>query len=556
MADATSGCTLGMVLAELGPSASLIGNNEMWLNSSVSAAVIWLASDAPPDGDNLLIVCPAPVTDTAILQPLLRSKQPRMVAVAAPANQAVSTFLAEKSRQHAIVVVENPRASADVIAAVARATQTADESISRRLASLQRTLSQALSDRSPIDSIMARLKRVCNATIVLIDRHGDALHATGPAPLSLLFSEIGKTASESQIIDVDGWHGVATRLVDSDSPDEHLGWLIATARRQPFPDPYAISAVHIAATLIEVNRRMTTVSRAQERAIRATVLEQALALRPSRDEPELAGRIAGLGITFGNPLRAVAIRPMRSVNRVKETDALERLAAAAGAALAAAGVAHLFTVRDHAVVLLVQADTAEICSLLADQPGLTGVHRGIGRAIAAVADAADSYHDAQLAVRTLRRTESQSAAMCYEDFDFATALFSDVGLDSMAKRAAGYLAPILERDSLVEGLQAYFDHGQNIIAAADELHIHHNSLRYRLSKFEAALEVNLKDAGDIASVFLALTALDLSGWLRTRRTKPARPGRGGPQAADIAVSGAPTDYPSGEPSLGVIMGDG
>lgn len=562
MSEATPGCTLGMVLTELGPAATLIGNNEMWLNRAVRGASIWLTSDAPPETGDTLIVCPEPIGDVAALSPLLGSGPPRMVAVVAPTNQSVLKYVAAQGRQHAIVVVDDSRAAADVIAAVARATQTADESISRRLASLQRTLSQALSDRSPVDGIMARLKRVCNATIVLIDRHGEALHATGPAPLSLLFSEIVKTASDSQIIDVDGWHGVATRLVDydtsnEDTSDEHLGWLIATARRQPFPDPYAISAVHIAATLIEVNRRMTTVSRAQERAIRATVLEQALALRPSRDDPELAGRIAGLGITFGGPLRAVAIRPVRSVSRAKESDALERLAAGATAALTAAGVAHLFTVRDHAVALLVQADTAEISGLLADQPGLTGVHRGIGRSVAAVADAADSYHDAQLAIRTLRRTGSQSATMSYEDFDFATALFSDVGLDNMAGRAAAYLAPIGERDSLVEGLQAYFDHGQNIIAAAEELNIHHNSLRYRLSKIETALSVSLKDAGDIASVFLALTALDLSGGLRARAAKPAaRPGRGGPRAADVAASGTATDYPAGEPSLGVIMGDG
>jgi len=209
------------------------------------------------------------------------------------------------------------------------------------------------------------------------------------------------------------------------------------------------------------------------------------------------------------------------------------------------------------VALLVQADAAEISGLLADQPGLTSVHRGIGRTIATVADVADSYHDAQLAVRTLRRTGSQSATMSYEDFDFATALFSAVGLDNMAGRAAAYLAPICDRDSLVEGLQAYFDHGQNIIAAADELNIHHNSLRYRLSKIEAALDVNLKDAGDIASVFLALTALDLSGRLRARAPKPAaRPRPGGPRAADVAASGAATDYLAAEPSLGVIMGDG
>jgi sugar diacid utilization regulator len=556
MSNAMQQCTLGMVLAELGSAAALIGSGETWLDRPVIGASIWLTADEPPDGEDALLVCPESTINVAAVRPLLDQSLPRMVVVGAPRDQATVEYLAERSRHHAIITLESSGTPADAIAATARAAQSVEESVSRRLASLQRNLSRALSERSPIEGLAARLKKLCNATIVLIDRNGQVLHATGPAPLSLLFSEIAKTTSESQIIDVDGWHGVATRLEDFDESDEHLGWLIATARRQPFPDPYAISAVHMAATLIEVDRRMTTVSRAQERAIRATLLEQALALRPSRDDAELAGRLAGLGITFGSPLRVVAVQPMRSASKAKQTETLDRLAAATTAPLAAAGIPHLFTLRDNAVVLLAQADTAEIGNLLSDQPGVTGVHQGIGRLITVVADVADSYHDAQLAVRTLRRTASQQTTMTYEDFDFATALFSDVGLDQMARRAEAYLAPLGGRDALIEGLRAYFDHGQNIIAAATELEIHHNSLRYRLSKIEAALGVNLKDAGDIASVFLALTALDLSGKQQNRTAKLTS--RRTPQnhAADVAASGTPTDYPSAEPSLGVVIGDG
>jgi DNA-binding PucR family transcriptional regulator len=247
---------------------------------------------------------------------------------------------------------------------------------------------------------------------------------------------------------------------------------------------------------------------------------------------------------------------MRSASKAKQTETLDRLAAATTAPLAAAGIPHLFTLRDNAVVLLVQAETAEIGNLLSDQPGMTGVHRGIGRLITVVADVADSYHDAQLAIRTLRRTASRQTTMTYEDFDFATALFSDVGLDQMARRAEAYLAPLGGRDALIEGLRAYFDHGQNIIAAATELDIHHNSLRYRLSKIESALGVSLKDAGDIASVFLALTALDLSGKQQNRTAKLATRRAAPADVADVAASGTPTDFHSAETSLGVVMGDG
>jgi DNA-binding PucR family transcriptional regulator len=545
-------CTLGMVLAELGAAGSLIAKSEAWLNHPVSHTMIWLLTSTPPSSGDVVIVCPDPATDAAMLAPLLESKTPRMLVVAAPRDAATAEHLARHGRQHAIVVLEPGTEASEVVTAVARATQTTEVSVSRRLASLQRTLSRALSDAAPVESVLNRLKRICNATIVLLDRHGESLHATGPVPLSLLFSEIAKTAADSQIIDIEGWHGVATRLVDPDDPGEHLGWLVAAARRTPFPDPYTMSAVHIAATLIEVNRRMTVVARIQERAVRATVLEQALAVRPHRHDPEIAGRMAGLGVSFDEEMRAVALRPLRSARKALAAEVLETLAAAANSALNAAALANLFTLREQAVVLVIQGDAAQINSALA---GLGNIHIGIGRPVVVVADVADSYHDAQLAVRTLRRTASGAATMTYEDFDFATALFSDVGLDKMAERAQQYLVAVTERESLVEGLQAYFDHGQNIIAAADELNIHHNSLRYRLSKIEGLLNIKLKDAADIASVFLALTALDLSGKLHLRGTRlPARAAASSTRAADVATSGAATDYLAEQTGLGVVLG--
>lgn len=552
MSDKASVCTLGMVLAELGASGSLIGNSDVWLNHVVSRTMIWLPTSTPPESGDVLVVCPGPLNDDpAWLSRLFAAETARMVVVEAPIPGAPSDYLAKMSSDHAIVVLEPETDASEVVAAFARASQTTEISVSRRLASLQRTLSQALSDPSPVEGVLMRLKRLCNATIVLLDQHGESLHATGPVPMALLFDEISKTTSESQILDTEGWHGVATRLVDSDAGDEHLGWVVAASRRIGFPDPYAMSAVHIGATLIEANRRMTVVARVQERAVRATVLEHALAVRPQRHDPEIAGRMAGLGVSFDQQLRAVALRPLRSARKVRGAEALRTLADTVTAALNAAAVPSLQTLREHAVVLVAQGDTSTIARALM---GIEDLHIGVGRPITVVADVADSYHDAQLAVRTLRRTASAAATMAYEDFDFATALFSDVGLDEMANRAQRYLAAVIEREALVEGLQAYFDHGQNIIAAADQLSIHHNSLRYRLSKIESLLEVNLKDAADIASVFLALTALDLSGQLHTPSSRlPSRSPERRSGAADVAASGAATEYATEQPLLGVVL---
>ncbi|MEU9329938.1 helix-turn-helix domain-containing protein [Streptomyces canus] len=100
--------------------------------------------------------------------------------------------------------------------------------------------------------------------------------------------------------------------------------------------------------------------------------------------------------------------------------------------------------------------------------------------------------------------------MAYEDFDFATRLFADVGLERMVAWAEDFLKPLANRANLLAGLRSYFENDQNINVAAEALTIHHNPLRYRLTKVEELLSVNLKQPAAVSWVFLALTAIDLT----------------------------------------------
>ena len=141
--------------------------------------------------------------------------------------------------------------------------------------------------------------------------------------------------------------------------------------------------------------------------------------------------------------------------------------------------------------------------------------------------------------------------MAYEDFDFATRLFADVGLDRMVEWAEDFLRPLADRESLMAGLRAYFESDQNINVAAESLSIHHNSLRYRLAKVEELLTINLKQPSAVSSVFLALTAIEL-----TRRPGTLRPqakGRGG-DVRDVAASAGGTMMDTDAISdLGVVI---
>jgi sugar diacid utilization regulator len=523
---------LGTVLADFGSTAVLVAGEDTGPSMQISGAVIWMEGEDVPDETEKAIICPrnSRLHDLANLVGQL-GQRARVVFLIAPLP-----FPADEIRavvgENVVVLVDENLDVADVVVTISRSLLVPDEAVSRRLASLQRALSQAVSDPDPIAALLSRLARVCNATAVLVDRSGRTIHATGPIPMSLLFDEIARTEADSQKVDVSGWCGVAARISAPTQTDSHYGWLVVTTRRQGFPDTYSTSAVHVAATLVEASQRMAVVARQQERAIRTAVLEEALALRREPNNPELAGRISAFGLSFEDELRTIVFHPIRSSVASRSLPAVDDISESLGKALEAHSLPYLMTVRNKAVVLTAQCSVQMFRRLvIAEGAGLPGAHIGVGRSVRALGDILDSYQDAQLAVRTLRRNSRGPKVMAYEDFDYATRLFADVGFDKMIAWAQEFLKPLEGRDLLVEGLQTYFEHSQNINAAADSLEIHHNSLRYRLAKAEEILGISLREPAAISSIFLALTALELG---RVQQSRPK-------SSADAAKGRKPSD---------------
>jgi hypothetical protein len=537
MTSESGACTLAAVIAELGPRAHVWGDEERHLTRTVAGSSIWPGVEPPRSEPSTVLVCP-PVTSREALDGLLRllpSTPPRVLVLTAPPDE-LTERVPDLVGDHAVVVVDRSLDQADVVLAIARATDAPEETISRRLSALQRSLTQVLNDPEPVPALLNKLKSLCNATVALVDKQGGTVHATGPLPMTLLMGEISSTQAASQAVQIDGWQGLADRINDPTQAGEHFGWLVATARRPDFPDAYSAAAIHVATTLVEASHRMTYVAALQERAIRAAVLEEAIALERRPRAPQLAGQVASFGLSFDDELRVVVCQPVspgRSANA--STLIEERLTRV----LTRAGVPHLISTRERYATLMVQCTPATLRRLIvAEASTLPDVRVGVGRRVSEIADIANSFNDAQLAVRSLARSRSEPRFKSYDEFDFATRLFSDVGLDSMLAWAEEFLAPLDRTGPLFESLQVYFEQSQNINAAAELLHVHHNSLRYRLAKAEELLKVNLRDPAAVASVFLALAAVDLGTMQASGRPATSATSR---RPADIEAPGTPSE---------------
>jgi purine catabolism regulator len=250
--------------------------------------------------------------------------------------------------------------------------------------------------------------------------------------------------------------------------------------------------------------RLESISRDQQRAVRASLLEEMLKPHSPRDRAAITARAASLGFDFGVPAHVVVICRRRDATSSGARDGLDAALDALAEALAERGVAELSNHRRTGVIALVQAPSSalreHVDSVIARRPVLVA---GVGRPVSDVGAVRESYRDAMIAVQRLDVSAGRRV-LDFEDFDLVTLLLSEAPRERIQPKVdeiMGALTPAVH-----EALAAYFAHDLDVMAAADAMHVHHNTLRYRLGRAEDALGRPLKDPGTIAAVYIALTA--------------------------------------------------
>ena len=117
-----------------------------------------------------------------------------------------------------------------------------------------------------------------------------------------------------------------------------------------------------------------------------------------------------------------------------------------------------------------------------------------------MADVRHSLRDAQLAAG------HGHGLTHFDDFDLGTFMVSEIPPARLVPKVEEILAALRANPPLHEALRAYFAHDLDIAATAASLHMHRNSLRYRLARAEQVLGRSLKQPATIAAVYLALVA--------------------------------------------------
>jgi PucR family transcriptional regulator, purine catabolism regulatory protein len=388
-------------------------------------------------------------------------------------DELPAPLLAEgEQRGYPILAVPTDTAFMDVVRFVDAAIMGSDEPLFRRLSSLQRFVVDALREPDPEPAVVERLARFMDASVAILDASGAPEITSGKAPFEALW-----TGAEGPV-EADGWHAITTPLAAraGDAPR----WLVLASPRAGFIGTLAKRAAETTAPLLVAMERLKEVAHEQELAVRGALFDEALA---GGDVASLTARAAAFNLDFSEPARVVLARGDPPVVRHELGEHL-------------AAVPHLLSEHAGCVVALVQAPLEVI------EP-LVGPCAGIGRPVSQIGAIRESLRDAELA---LERATTDETVVAFEHFDLGTLLLSEASPERLEPKVAEVVATLRENPALYEALVAYFDHDLDVPAAAAELHLHPNSLRYRLTRIEEVLGRSLKRPATIAELHIALLA--------------------------------------------------
>jgi sugar diacid utilization regulator len=249
-------------------------------------------------------------------------------------------------------------------------------------------------------------------------------------------------------------------------------------------------------------------------------------LRPGTDQGELMARASLLGLDLQSPRtvccmgihvgpKALSARPPVLTGRALEIveQAVTRRFPRSIAILHGAAAVILVPQSRPDREALVQG----LRAALADATqALTGMQlsAGLGAVCLTPDDYAGSYQDAALALELARCRPAGGVILAREQLGIYGMLARSLDPEGLRSCILPMLAPLLRSDDQrgtehLRTLRVYLAHDRHLQRTADALHLHVNSLRYRLHRIEQLLAVDLHNPDDLFHLELAVRIADV-----------------------------------------------
>ena len=380
----------------------------------------------------------------------------------------------------------------DIIAFINRSYLSDDFSSLKRTVALQNTLLVAVNESHPEEALVGRLATIVGGAVLF--RPGGAVVAgSGTVPVGAVWEEIAGRGGHPDVFEAEGLEVAASPiLVDG----EVRFWLALAGRPGEDHSVLVGPVVEVAERLLRLIDLARDVRVAEDRVRRGELLNDLLDQKRAREVS--SERLELFGLAKG-PWRVALL----SVGPAQD----EALRVVANSA-AATGTPHLLGLHHGYVALVVEGD-CEVLETWTANLAATGlpVRAAVGRAVEVPSRMVDSRSDARLALDFLDRTGAAAGRLLrFEDFELIDVLLSAADPSELRARVDLILDPLRDHPQLLDTLAAYLAADQNVNSAAEALHVHPNSLRYRLGRVEELLGRSLRSPATMADLYVALRA--------------------------------------------------
>ncbi|MCW2919535.1 MAG: PucR C-terminal helix-turn-helix protein [Actinomycetia bacterium] len=350
--------------------------------------------------------------------------------------------------------------------------------------------------------VLARLAAQTDRVCRLIGVHGGVFHATDGSTAAMVPTEVARVFAEVTTDDgpgtttvtcEDGWRG---RALAVRAGRRRVGLLLlAEPADRPLPGdalPYLFAA-STAVAIVAVQRDAAAVARSET----AERLIDELRYGPLRGEEEVTRTAARFGLRLDLP-HAAAVFFYSGSNRRTWSTALSWLEMP------------VQEIDGHGWAVLGGDLPKEVSRIRVRLQGMVGdapVLAAVGPVVTGPNETARSFRDAETVLDLLRRRPGE-AELLHSSLGLAQLLLA-IPAERLDAYVVQQLGPLLDRAELMDTLDAWLATNGSRAAVAERMHLHRNSVGYRVAQIRQLLGADPLDPAMASRLRAALIAGEL-----------------------------------------------
>jgi purine catabolism regulator len=412
----------------------------------------------------------------------------------------------------------------------------------RRSVSLQSELVGLLAEEQGMQRFATRLSGLLDAGIVVLDESGDVEAASGVEAFSISGEVVRNGLPDSawageadapMIFTIEGHHVAYERI----SVEGVLHGFLAVVHRGS-----RTSVPEFESDTLAFARRLlgTSLHTKRSEPARAAGSRLLTSLVTGSDMPERIDKALGAHSITTRASSRVGVVRLGTSQEASQQDALTSIETSLSTYVGQMGVPCLTTVLAGGVVFLTSLRASgtelerEFYSGLLSRIRGAAVDEccliGLSRPLTALDGVKSSYLQAIRALSAAGRRQS-GGVYFHEDLGFVEEVLDSLEDGQLLALVDSVVAPLLPHDNrhrsqLHDTLEAYLSSDMSLRETAEKLHLHRNSLRYRLSQAEAVLGLSLDSTEDLVTIYLGFRAAEVLAAKSVWRRPPGNPADG------------------------------